>query len=496
MNYPGKERASQAVNLGNYAKEILSEDDHPLFDDAMEAGRVGALRAAYVMIWLACAESLKRRFRDAKVRDNTAGLIFDEIERMESQHRAVDRFLLDKAREYGFLSDSGRTILNHVYEMRCIYGHPYQEAPSREKVIDAAAAVVDLVLSRPVKLRHGFGRQLLDNLLNDGNFLDDYEPAVSALAKNILPRLDDAVHVWLLDEYWRELEKISDDSSMAVFSKRGTWFCRAMLTEIGATVLTHEDWHDRLGRFPKTLMGVCAVAGIFRHIGQPAQDSLVGSVLEESKTQASVLNYLEGLDHEGALSQRQHERFIQGIREMATNRVQASGLSTRTLYDKLIETMKSYNWYVQNPTIDTVISNGPHQAADLSQDQQVELGRNILQCGEGTAGSAIEFLEKLSQNATEWPFDVIRGIALESFTNEKNEIRLKTRQLDLVLAALVHLDEGKRGELVAEIVRLVDSGTQERRTRLGSYNEAIGWLSEHEWASPLVKVVEQKLQPT
>ena len=59
MDNSRKERASQVVDLGNYAKEILSEDDHPLFDDAVEAGRVGALRAAYVMIWLACAESLK-----------------------------------------------------------------------------------------------------------------------------------------------------------------------------------------------------------------------------------------------------------------------------------------------------------------------------------------------------------------------------------------------------------------------------------------------------
>jgi hypothetical protein len=101
---------------------------------------------------------------------------------MESQHRAVDKFLLVKAHEYGFLSDSGSTIINHVYEMRCIYAHPYREAPSQEKVIDAAAAVVDLVLSRPVRLRHGFGRQLLDNLLKNGNYLDDHEPAVTALA--------------------------------------------------------------------------------------------------------------------------------------------------------------------------------------------------------------------------------------------------------------------------------------------------------------------------
>ena len=496
MNNSGHEHASQAVDLSKYASEILSAEDQPLFDDAVEAGRAGALRAAYVMIWLSCAESLKRRFRDAQVRDNTAGLIVGEIEQLESQHRAVDKFLLVKAHEYGFLSDSGNTILNHVYEMRCIYGHPYQEAPSQEKVIDAAAAVVDLVLSRPVKLRHGFGRQLLDNLLRNGNYLDDHEPAVTALAKNIIPRLDEGIYVWLLDEYWKELEKMSNDSSMGVYSRRGIWFCRAMLTEIGADVLSPEDWHERFGRFPKTLTGVCSVAEVFRHIGERARDSLVGSALEESKTQASVLICLEDLDREGALSQLQEERFIQGVRELNSGAVSASGLSTKTLYEKLIDAMRSYNWYVQNPAIDTIVSNGPEQAAELSQEQQVELGRNILQCGQGTAGSAIEFLEKLSRDTSNWPFHVIRGTALESFSNEEDEIRLKSRQLDLVLSALGHFISEQRERVIAELTASLDSGTLKNRIRQDLLNDVIGLLNDHEWTAPLVRALERKLQAT
>ena len=168
----------QPVDLSNYAEEILSAKDRPLFDEAVTAASAGALRASYVMIWLACAESLKRRFREVKLRDHAAGKIVSEIKKAENQHRAVDKVLLDKASKYGFLSDTGSTILHHIYEMRCIYGHPYEEAPSQEKLIDAASAVVELVLSKPVKLRHGFGKQLLDSLLNDVHYLDDHEPTV------------------------------------------------------------------------------------------------------------------------------------------------------------------------------------------------------------------------------------------------------------------------------------------------------------------------------
>ena len=417
------------VDLSDYATGILACDDRPLFEEAVKAAKVGALRASYLMLWLSCAESLRRRFREAQVRDNAAGRIVGRIEEMEEQQRAVDSFLLDKALEYGFLSESEKTILSQIYEMRCIYAHPYEEAPSEEKVRDAAATVVELVLARPVKLRHGFGQQMLDSLLKEVNFLDDHEPAVAAFAESILRRIDAAIHVWLLDKYWDALEAVSDDSSMAVFTRRGQWFCSTMLVGVGIDLLSHDEWHLRVGRFPKTLMSVCSIADIFRKVGERAQDSLVGSMLDEASTHASSLKLLERLNDEGALSTRQKQRFYDGVTELSRSTVLASGLRTKTCYADLIDALKSRNWYSQNPAINVIVSNGPGQAAELTEVQQVNLGRNILQAGEGYSGGAMEFLSNLASDVLSWPYAVIRGIALESFTNEKNEIRYKALNL-------------------------------------------------------------------
>ena len=494
MSTNGEQGASQPVDLSKYALQIFAEQDRPLFDDAVKAAEVGALRASYMMIWLACAESLKRRFREAQLRDHTAGQIVGKIEDREKDHQAVDKFLLEQARGYGFVSDAGHTILGQIYEMRCIYGHPYEEAPSPEKVIDAAAAVVELVLSKSVKLRHGYGKQLLRDLLEDGNYLDDHEPAVVEFAGIILPRLDEGIYVWLVDEYCKELEKVSGDPSMGVFSRRGMWFCRAMLVDVGVEVFTHDEWHERSVRFPKTLMGVCSIAETFEGIGKRAQDSLVGSILDESGTRASVLTHLERLNNEGALSERQQERFAQGVSGLKTGQVLTSGLSTKTSYAKLIGAMKSHNWYTQNPAIDLVMANGPDQAAELTEEQQVDLGRNILQAGEGTAASAVGFLEELPQQATGWPFGIIRGIALESFTNENDEIRLKNYKLDFVLSALVHSNIVRRDELIAEIAASVAAGTPKRQIRQEDYDQVMGLLNDYGWAAPLAKALKTKLQ--
>jgi len=498
MSKPSLKPKLKMVDLSNYANKILADEDRPLFDDAVQAGKAGALRAAYVMIWLSCAESLKRRFREAQKRDSAAGRIVGDIETKEREHKSVDKFVLGKAHEYGFVSDSGLTILNHVYEMRCLYGHPYEEAPSQEQVSHAAAVVVEHVLSKPVKLRHGFGQELLKSLLDDRSFLDDQETAVVAFAKDILPRIDETIHGWLLDKYWEKLEIIADDSSMAIFSRRGTWFCRTMLIEIGVDVFSHNEWHNRSGRFPKTLMRVCNIADIFKEVGKRAQDSLVGSILAESSTRPSVLTHLERLSNDGTLSKRQQERFTEYVSEMQISAIRSAGLSMKTCYGKLIDAMKSHNWYVQNPAIDLVVSNGPDQASELDEDQQVNLGRNILQCADGTEKSACKFLEELSEDGSSWPLDILRGIALESFTNEDNQIRFKDRHLGRVLSALDHLKKKQQDQLISEIAASVDAGIPKDWIDRDDFENAIDTVKAYTWTAPLVTSLEAKaaLLPT
>jgi hypothetical protein len=397
-----------------------------------------------------------------------------------------------KAHEYGFVSDSGHTVLDHIYEMRCLYGHPYEEAPSQEQVSHAAAMVVEHVLSKPVKLRHGFGKQLLKRLLEEPNFLDDQKTAVVAFTKDILPRLDESIHGWLLDNYWEELERFSDDSSMAIFINRGIWFSRTMLTEVGVDVFSNDDWHDRSSRFPKILMQVCSIADIFKEIGKRAQDSLVGLIIAESATRVSVLTHLERLSIDGALTLRQQERFIEHVSEMPSSVIGSAGLRTKTCYRKLIDAMKSRNWYVQNPAIDLIVSNGPDQAAELDENQQVNLGRNLLQAGEGKADSANKFLEKLSKDGTSWPFNLVRGIALESFTNEDNQIRFKGHLLGRVLSAIDHLRKDQQDQLIAEVSASVDAGAPKDWVDRDDFEKAIDTLKDYTWTAPLVASLEAK----
>ncbi len=69
--------------------------------EASDCLQVGARRAAYITVWLATAEALRRKFTEAQTFDGQAGQIVGEIQRSEANHKAVDSLLITKAKDYG-----------------------------------------------------------------------------------------------------------------------------------------------------------------------------------------------------------------------------------------------------------------------------------------------------------------------------------------------------------------------------------------------------------
>ena len=483
---------SYADRIHDYADRIHDEEDRPLFDDATKAASAGALRAAYVMLWLSCAESIKRRFREAEKRDEAAGKIVGKIEEKEGEHRSVDKFLLEKAKEYGFLTDTAYTILLNIYDMRCVYGHPYEQEPKPEQVIHAAAMVVEHLLAEPVRLRCGYGNTLLNSLLQNKNFLDDQESTVGTFVAEVVPRIDKHIYGWLLDKYWKDLEKIADDRSMEVFLWRGIYFTRAFLAHVGP-VFSADEWHVKVGAYPKILARVFELKALFQMIGERAQDSLVGSALDQAADRSSVLHYLERLMDEGALTDRQKSRFLEHIDEMPIAKLRSSKLSTAVCLKRLLVELKSHNWKRQQPAVDLVSGNGPEDIRKLDTADQIILGRNILQVADGDENSAKRLLQALADSPTLWPEAFIKGIAFECFVNEADQLRLKCDHLKVVLKALAGLGENARLAIVEKLAESISGATPKDVYRSRTkFEKTCDELAVIDWAQPLKQALEAR----
>jgi hypothetical protein len=481
------------LDISGYSARIHDDEDRPLFDDAVRAAAAGAYRGAYVMIWLSCAESIKRRFREAEKRDGQAGKIVGEFEKKELDQKSVDKFIIEKAKEYGFVTETSYRILLNIYEMRCIYGHPYELAPVAEQVSHAASMVVDHVLSQGLRLRHGYATAVLKSLLGEKNFLDDQATVVGKFAKEFILKVDERIHGWFLMKYWAELEKIADDATGVLFFKRGIYFCRAMIAACGAA-FTPDDWHSLVGKYPKILVRVVMGKPFFGHIGERAQDSLIGFALDHASERASVLQYIEWLMTDGSLSERQQERFNKYVKEMDFPYFRMAKLSIGVAFDRIIGEMKSHNWYRQRPAMDMIIDCGAESIAQVDENGQVVLGRNVLQVADGGERLTNEFLQNLSYKPKDWPVAFLRGIALECFVNEAGHLRLKCARLPAVLKVLNGLEEKARRKILASVMEGITDGILNKGVIMfkPEFESICGVLNAYDWAAVIDEAIYRR----
>ena len=275
--------------LGGYQDRVMSAEDRVLFDEAAASARTSAIRAAYIMVWLSCAESLKRKFRELAPRDGNARRINGEIGRIEANQKSVDNYILDNARDYGFITAAEHAQLHHIYGMRCLFGHPYETRPTVEQLVAAASTVVDHVLCRPTKLRHGYITDQVRLIASDASFLDDLQVAVETYAGVVYPRIDEGLRLYFMQKLWPELEQMVHDPAVAMYLRRGIWFSRAFLRQCLGDLLSAWDPVQDLTRTPESLSNILSDPILFAQISGHAQDIVVGNLIQISRASGTGL---------------------------------------------------------------------------------------------------------------------------------------------------------------------------------------------------------------
>jgi len=450
----------------SYAEAIPDAEDRVLFAEAVKAAKAGVLRGAYVLVWLSCAESLKRRFRAVRSRDATAKRVAGEIERMEVAHKAIDMFVLNKSKEFGFVDDAGFARLKHIYEMRCLYGHPYERQPREEDLISAAAAVTELVLSQPVRLRHGYLTEQVRLLTQERAFLDDVRASVTEYAQEVSGRMDMNLLDWFLEKLWTSAQPLVADKSMAVFVRRVAWFCGELLATAPPEVTKRWDMASAVTASPVIGAFSLADARVFGTVSRHVQDMVVGNIVERAKKDSRSLRRLQRLAVAGALSERQQKRFQEAVDSLPLKAMAEAGIKLDYYVHRIIEDLKSHNWYVQNPAIEVLNNAGAEAIGGLDEALQEELGNNVLQSAEGNAGSARSFIAEVAADKTQWPVAFIRGLLAECFVNDDDDVRFKRAKADDAMLALRRVPPKARREIVQAISERIAQGKPKEDYRL------------------------------
>jgi hypothetical protein len=446
------------IDATTHTTQIPSPEDRPLIEEAIRAANAGALRGGYILIWLACAESIKRRFVFASARDGAAAKIQGDWEQKEKDAKSIDLFLLNSAESYGMLTPTDALSLRQIYEKRCVFGHPYEKSPSIEEFIGALSVAIKSLLSAPVLMKHGYLDAQAQQVSTSKTFIDDHGPAVVAYASEVSTKCDPKLIGWWLAKIWNLSEKNLYDPLMPWLIRRVHW--------IGDALLPHIDLKDfmptlerELTDKPRTVATALARSGsVFKNLPPLLSDRIVAILLDESKTSASWLVPLLWRKQDNSLNPRQLSKLSETINSSEPINLAESGVPIYEFAPLLIQRLKSYNWNIQNP-IGSILSGSTEEEFRVIPPETLEqLGRNIVQAGEA-ANRCKEFITEVAQGKKKVPPDLVKGMLFETTINDLGLVRPKYGNLINVHMALSKVEESSKQAILELFISKIEHGS-------------------------------------
>lgn len=455
--------------LMHLRNKVLNEEDKLLFDEASRCLIAGANRSAYVTTWLCAAASIRSKIESIAPRDSHVGNKLGEIEEAESKGKPIDRLLLDAAKEFGFIPSEDFDNLENIRRMRNIYAHPRRSAPIPDEVLGAMGAVVRSLLSKPALLRHGYASEIIRGIFEERHFLDDVEDRILGFGQDFAKRLDPQVYPWVFKSAIDRLENIWDDITLDSITARSVSFLHGFLIEAGE-YFDGEDWKfvEMVSRYPKTAPVILAYPEIWSNIPFQAREIIIGYLAEALRQPGVSPGYIgplpsqafdaiKRLEDADMLSERESERFRDALIHTPLERLAQYGIPLQDWVDRLLESLKSYDWYTQNPAIDALWEAGPEQVSYLTGGLQEELGRNILQSADGGAHSAEFLMREIERRPNRWPPSFLGGLVRECFLHESGVHRTKCRMMAPAIRSICVLPQSAALEILDDLIE--DLGT-------------------------------------
>lgn len=139
--------------LDSYIEQVTNPRDKVLFTEAIQAAKASALRAAYIILWLSCIESWKRKFQERAASDLGAAKVVEKFEALEASKLPTNEYLLEQAKQFGLLLTKDYANLEHICILQRAYSRPYEKQPKLEAFAADASTVLDAVLGQPTGIQ-------------------------------------------------------------------------------------------------------------------------------------------------------------------------------------------------------------------------------------------------------------------------------------------------------------------------------------------------------
>lgn len=389
-----------------------------------------ALRSAYIMIWLAGVESLKRKFKETSMFDKQANAIYKEVEARETKEQSIDLFLITKANEFEFIDAKVKKELEILYSLRCLFAHPYEREPEMYEIEFAYNLISENILYLPAKLSQEYIQRITRKFIDFENFLPDDNAKVTEYCVNAVKRIDDKC---IFASIQNLLKTIKKDIFSERIKNRLFILLITLFENLNEKDFHKENFHSFVNENLNALkMLIPYNVKIFSRFSAESRASILDFLL--SQKSLSILQLL--LDNNLVEDINHLKDIAKMIDDASVEVLSKEKIKLKKMYHAMIKGFKSYNFYIQNPYCKLFIEH-IGELKTLTNEEQEIIGRNITQMAEGNGYNSVEsasnFINSIQQYATNLTEHFKIGMLYECIINEKNELRFKRKNLEKIL---------------------------------------------------------------
>lgn len=482
------------MNYNDYLQKIPDKEDKILFEECLKIIKCKQYRAAYILIWIACVESIIRRFKDIMQFDNEAGKIYGKITKIEEGRQATDKNVILYAKNYGFIDDIEHAKLLNIYELRCIFVHPYNQSPSKEELDAAISNVVDIILAKPLLLTRGYISRELEKLTTKKEYIGDYPDAIISYAEEFYKKIDKTLLKYFIEKYWKILETFIYKPEQKILLSRGILISQYLLSEYGQDIIKINSFHEIVLANDFVPLYVLTKPELYNELNKRTKDTIVANAINSEQYKYYKIKLLEPLYINELLSQENKTLVKNCLSTLTIEEADKSNFPLYFVYDQIITKLKSYNWYEQSPAIKFIRKKPISELYNLPEKQQEILGRNILQVANGNEKEANNYLDEIKNNPNNYPVSYIKGIIFEIFINEENLIRYKEGKIKEIIEIIENIDDNSKETIIAELLNLMDKGLYKHNVEDYEYIISSQSLNKCSKFLPIINLLKKKLE--
>lgn len=446
---------------------IPYEEDRVIISDAINLCSQSFFRASYIMAWLGCVESLKRRCFEIAKKDSEAQKAVKKITQAESQHKSIDLLLIESAKNLNIIDDIGVEKLKYFFMMRSVCSHPYQYTPNKLDCEHIISSVIEIVLSQPILLKKGSLSSILNKFTTEESLLNDDAKEISDYVSDLKKRSDPLCIVYIWEKLFKVFDAFSVESTGSKLYNRCNIALQTLIRIAGFSTLfeNNENLKNFIIEHKRSASLIFWPKNIYTNM-QDDIKSVFFRVLKETN-QNDVLSYYYD---KNVLTDQQKNDLKVYVQTISIN--DKCYYSAALTIDFVIGQLKIYDWYKQNDAFRIIKTDKFCKSlSECSVEQSVILGRNILQAADGSANEAVAFICNFTANYSKYGINVARGLIFECFFNEQNQLRQKVRCFSEIEKIMQNMPTADSALVLNELQQMIPQCTLKYKNDSFSINQ-------------------------